>query len=295
MRFSTDLPLYVKEPTLALRTDALRSYSKTMKEFAALEKRLGTSILHSDIVLLPSRHREYLFTLFAQVREKLDVVARMVDPTKDEALNRARAYTNVGLSALQQTKFSSIPEIKNFAVRPDRQLVEAEFFLHTPEAIQKSTAETLSLPTNLNIAVVMDDSSDLLRMESAHEEGRLFVGSALKTFRTGQELVHSMVADNFMPDVVLTNTMMVGRMGGYTLNALLRERNFDKTVIALEAEEETAQIARELFDQGFDGLISLPKHFTNPEKSGRAVRWEQRLNDALTNYNYYKNQNGWTH
>ena len=294
VQYTSMLPLYVKNPSQYLRTESLHTYSKVMHDFANLEKRLGTGFIYDDFTLPPNGPRGALLDNLVQVKTKLDALSHIVDPTRDVPLARARLYVNLGISTLQQTPLLPVAEATNFAVRTDHQLVAREFFLANPVS-KEGIAREVKQPTGLKIAVVMDDSGDLLTMEEANETGRLFNGNTMKTFSNGRELVHSMVAEDFMPDVVLTNTFMLSRMGGYTLTAMLRTKGFNKAIIALDAEEETAEVSKELFDQGFDGLISLPKHFTNPEKSGRPVLWEKRLNEALANYHYYKDRNGWVH
>lgn len=294
IKFSTKLPLYVENPSLALEQDALRTYHRVLYEFSQLEKNLGKAFIYDDFTLLPTEERAAYLNLLAKSKHKLDIVARMVDPTRDETLAHARMYVNLGLSTLQQTLASPVQPKTNFAVRPDHQLVESEFFLKNPVSSEGATANT-PLPSNLKIAVLLDEPSDLLRMEFEHDAGAVLAKNEVKFFAYSELLLKEISEKKFVPDIILTNTLMNGRMGGYALTAALRENGFSKAIIALEEEVETPEIAQELFAQGFDGLISMPVHFTNPEKLGRSIPWEQRIDEAVANYNHYKNVNGWTH
>ena len=292
VKFTTNLPLRVKNPSLSLRADALRFYNRVLVgKLAPLKKAMGgNAILYDDFTMLPTETRFAFVEHLVPLEEELDALSLLVDPNRDPALKQARTFVRVSLSTLQSTLLFPPKEVSAFAARADRQLVETEFFLNTPIGV---AAGDIAMPKGLTIAVVMDDSSDLLRMEAANQAGTLFAGNTLKIFENGSQLVEGMLKEQFVPDVVLTNTFMAGRIGGYALTAMLRRQGFNKTIIALDAEEPTPQMARELHVLNFDGLISLDKHFTNPQV--RAGDWQKRLNEALANYYYYKNKNGWAH
>ncbi len=285
VRFSSNLPLNLSNPTFALERAALEEYTDIMSQFRKFKKEMDPLLYYqarssSYRKLEPAEKRQWLDRL-AEMKLKLDILTITVSP-EEKNLAAARQYIAYATETVEPLLEGINLQRFSFE-RTDRVLKKDEFFLRSPSQVDG----VIQPPQGLEVIIVNDDSSVLSALQAAHDKGELFAGNHLYTYRSVKKLLQHIEQDGLKPDFILTDMMLPGGSGYYLTTSLrLQERNIP--VIALSGYPEDESIAQEMFSHGLDGLVSLPVDFSGTKD------WIKRLDKALTNYVYYRQINGWS-
>ena len=275
----------------------LSLYKEVLNNFTQFKKEMDTWLYYqskpSEQHVVSMAEQEELGRRIMEMNAELAKLKRYVS-SEDEAYHAACEYM---LYVVQKVNplLRGMME-KNALFPPNRKYQMEEFFLHNPRNEKESSwnaflplsirAKQISskLPKKFKIAVVNDKYDFLDEVYWNHK--KLFVPDwQITTYDDAQTLLQD-VNQGSRFDVILTDIVVPG--GGFYLTVTLRKEGFKGAIIALSAFQEKDLLGKELFEAGFDGMISVPIDL-------QAERdWPLRVMQKLHNYFYYRHLYNWT-
>lgn len=278
-----------------------REYETVMTEFKDFKKEMDIFLYYqsksSERRVLHQEEIAYWRTRIDEMDSRLMDLCWNVN-ADDPAISQALEY-------MTYAKWSVYPHAKDiyFAkplpARTDRTFAEDEFFLRDPAPLPSKRWEFASsrarrvakeLPAGLRVAVVNDIVYFRDHLETLNRKGLLFPDGNLSVFSNAEELLSSVRESGQKFDVVFTDIIIAGNGGGgYYLASELRGQGYDGVIIALASYEEDVELGRQMFERGFDGMITM---------SGGVLYkrdWPANMMQKMVNYFYYRNLNGWNH
>lgn len=276
-------------------------YYSSMRQFAALKKDLDVRLFYIQTQKERPAPAELaaLDLRISQVEEQLALSALAFH---DKPLDAARKYLLQARRILNP--FAAPGELLPpvHLRRNDRKFVFQEFFLHGQDGSSPrlksnrwlagltdvSRAKTLSqsIPSGLKIAFVNDRDYLGGALVAWYRKGLFPEGTKLSTYFRLKDIQRDL-ADGKTFDLIITDLVMEDG-GGYALVSKLRQNNSTTTVIALSAYGEDEVRARELYDLGFDGMLSTRDGGFPLDANGYLT-----LLNALKNYYSWKRLNSW--
>lgn len=278
-----------------------REYETVMTEFKDFKKEMDILLYYqskgSERRVLHQEEIAYWRTRIDEMDSRLMDLCWNVN-ADDPAISQALEY-------MTYAKWSVYPHAKDiyFAkplpARTDRTFAEDEFFLRDPAPLPSKRWEFASsrarrvakeLPSGLRVAVVNDIVYFRDHLETLNRKGLLFPDGNLSVFVNAEELLTAVRESGQTFDVVFTDIIIAGNGGGgYYLASELRGQGYDGVIIALASYEEDVELGRQMFERGFDGMITM---------SGGVLYkrdWPANMMQKMVNYFYYRNLNGWNH
>ena len=199
-----------------------------------------------------------------------------------KALKQGQMYFSALGSGIMPSSFYVGKKPTEEALRSDRTFDAHEFFLNAPGSYQEKHA---LWPETLKLAAIADGyfNTEVFYQMKVLPETRQWT---IDIFKDPEEFLSSPASTSY--DVVVTD-LLVPNGGGVFLGATLRNRGYDKALIALTAYSPIKMLARSLWSKEFDGMISTAD--TNPY----SPQYLDLILHKLRNYFYYRHANGWKH
>ena len=199
-----------------------------------------------------------------------------------KALEQGKMYLSALGSGVMPSSFyvDKTPVMRE--PRLDRAFNVHEFFLETPSSYQEEHA---LWPETLKLAAIADGyfNTEVFYQMKVLPETRQW---QIDIFKDPEEFLASPASTSY--DVVITD-LLVPNGGGVFLGTTLRNRGYNKALIALTAYSPIERLARSLWEKEFDGMISTDN--TTPY----SPQYLDLILHKLRNYFYYRNANGWEH
>lgn len=277
-------------------------YYQAMEHFAAFKRDFAPRLFYMQTQrdVLPSAEKAYFNQRILKLEEEFVHIGLFFNG--DEPLAAARRYLTKARLALNPYSKATIPVVPDFLHRTDRKLVAAEFFLHHPDGSapifkrswlgawkhsQKARELGREIPPGMRIALVNDQPLQHEAVHSWNKKGFFPPGTQIISFLGVPEFEQA-YAGGARFDLIITDLVMPNG-GGYSLIFKLRQQDVSTPVIAWTGFSERDQLAQELYNFGFDGMIPARGSvfsFTGPEGYLPFI-------ESLRNYFLLKKLNGW--
>ncbi|WP_428073638.1 response regulator [Candidatus Avelusimicrobium aviculae] len=280
---------------------AKQYYYEAMRQFAELKKDLDIHLFYIQTQkddLLPAQLAA-LDTRIFKVEEKL---ARAALVFHDGPLNEARNYLLDARQVLNPFSPAQTLQPPSYLRREDRTFVKKEFFLYGKDNsrprlkssrwlgsfrdVSRAKALAAHIPAHMRIAFINDRTYIGGALMSWYRKGLFPEGTDLFVYFRLQDIQRDLAAGKTF-DLIITDLVMKDG-GGYALVSELRQNNSTTTVIALSAYGEDEVRARELYDLGFDGMLSTHDGGFPVDATGCLT-----LLNGLKNYYFWKELHGW--
>lgn len=275
-------------------------YYQVMRKFADIKKELDIHFFYAR-TQGENLHPSFLADMNYRINEVDEELAQVALFFHDKPLDSARRYlleARKKLSPFFQHKI----EPPAYLRRPDREFVLKEFFLYNREGFSPYLRESwfmkrrdyargrflaLRIPPGLRIAFV-NDFYPLRYFLYEWEEKNLFPPQTEISMYSGVKDFQRAYKQGKRFDLIITDLVMVDG-GGYAIVTDLRRTDQTTTVIAMSSYAESEVRAKELYDLGFDGMISMRA------LGGMSAGKSEYLTilNALGNYYFWKEHYGW--
>lgn len=265
--------------------EAFRRYMQGMEAFMQFRRESASFLYYqskpSEQKALFAQERAYWLDKMDHVNRQLAGLQGYISP-QDPALASARSYMLFAMNIVDPLQVHTLMA-PSMQARTDRELNVFEFYLHEPPAQADAP-----LPENLQIVLLNDEESWIQYVELMHQRGRFLAGSSLKTARSAKDFLARFKARETVPDILLTDMVFADGTGYYIADEL-RRAGYQGVILALTSSAETDNTAHNLFDHGFDGMISLNEAYLDGLFKTERIEW------ALRTYLQYSRANGWKH
>lgn len=281
------LQLQLIKPTAHQREEAALLYAQVMASFQQFKAETTPFLYYQSKsgerhVLSPAEKNEWSGKIQQIQRELLRLKYIIYD--LDEAYRSACAYVGYAQKII-------LPEMAGLffqkkSERPDRRIYSADEFYLRVFGPKHPAAWENNWPEPLRVAVLNDNTDILDSMVRSNSLGSFLPGWELTVYSNAEELLNSVTKRGKHFDMVLTDIIVPGG-GGYYLAAALRENGYTGSIIALSAFDEDATRGQQMFECGFDAMISWSETWTI------VYCWKEKITQKLKMYFYYRDKNGW--